>query len=153
MSINISTHKHIFLCNLAKEYEMDFKELPNGINARNKEVSLTLYTGSKGTFCIDRFNGSVEIGTGFDKFKLKVAEIFGSEYFSIAMKNALDHLYEGKQVFKKSAKGYEEIDCELSPIAELFGQNLYGKKFSIDVNGQKFLKKEDAINFINRMGE
>lgn len=153
MSNNIAEHKYTYLLSVAEENNMAFKSLPNGINARNKEVSLTLYTGSKGTFCIDRFNGSVETGTGFDKFKLKVAEIFGSEYFSIAMKNALDYLYEGKQVFKKSAKGYEEIDCELSPIAELFGQNLYGKKFSIDVNGQKFLKKEDAINFINRMGE
>ena len=153
MSIDIENHKYTFLLEVAKENGMDFKELPNGINARNKEVSLTLYAGAKGSFCIDNFSGRIEAGTGFYKFKLRVAEIFSSEYFSIAMKNALDYLYEGKQVFKKSAKGYEEIDCELSPIAELFGQNLYGKKFSIDVNGQKFLKKEDAINFFNRMGE
>lgn len=151
--MNIADYKHTYMLEIAKENELIFKELPNGINVRNKELSLTLYTGAKGTFCIDRFNGNIETGRGFDSFKLKVAELLSSEYFVVDMHAALKMLFENKQVFQKIDSEYKEINYELDPIAELFGQNLYGKKFSIEVNGQKFLKKEDAINFINGMGE
>lgn len=150
--MNLAEHKIAYMNQIAKENDLILKELPNGINVRNKDVSLTLYTGSKGTFCIDRFDGKIEKGIGFDNFKTKVAECLSSEYFSIDMVKALKMLFENKSVFQKINDDFIEVDCESDTIAELFNQNLYGKNFSIDVNGQKFLKKEDAINFINRMG-
>lgn len=143
---NIAKDKIEKLKSYAERNNMNYVEISNGVQVKTKSIICTFYSGPKGTYCIDRLNGKIEKGTGFDRFMniLKNQE----SKVEIDVKEAMARIKDEKPVYELSMGSFELIaqDMEISDFVLI--DAFYKDQFSVVIDGISFNDKARAILYI-----
>lgn len=149
--LNISNEKVNKLSELALKFNLVVSNLSNGISLKSKDITFTFYSGDKGTYCIDRFTGKIEKGTGFKNLVSKINQHFEpKENTEISVSEAIEMLKNDKYVFYMDNGMERPLDSD-DCIYMIFDNQLYKKTFSVTINGEKINSKSEAIDFINSL--